>query len=309
MVFVTILLFQAFRRWGYDDPYITYQYAQNIANGVGFVFNPGERVLSTTTPLFALILAGLSLAWSNIPTLANLISAFSVALGAVFLWDLGRTWKSPAISWSGLLLYPLFPVLLRTTGSETPLFLALCLGAFVFYARKLYYPTAIFAALALLARPDGILVAGILSLDYLIRIRRPIPWAPILLYLLIIAPWLIFAFYYFGSPIPITLTTKIHQGSMAISMGYFDGAVQLFKNYYSRLNYRIEIFLILLGLVILFWRSYSDRFFRHWLTFYAWIALYFLSYSLLNVSSYFWYYAPLVPVIIGLIGLGIETIM
>lgn len=309
LVTVTLLLFRAFRGWGYDDPYITYRYAQNIINGVGFVFNPGEQVLSTTTPLFAIILAVLSPIWDNAPHLANLISAFSVALGAVFLWDLSQTWKSPAAGWASLLLYPLFPILLRTTGSETPLFLALCLGGFAFYARKLYYPTAFCAALALLTRPDGILVAGILSLDYIIRIRKPIPWGPILLFSLITAPWVAFAWVYFGSPIPITLTTKIHQGSMAIAMGYLDGAVVLFKNYYSQGNYRIEIFLILVGFAYLLWRSYRDRFFRRWLVFYGWIALYFLSYSILNVSSYFWYYAPLVPGIVGLIGLGVEAIV
>jgi hypothetical protein len=36
--------------------------------------------------------------------------------------------------------------------------------------------------------------------------------------------------------------------------------------------------------------------------------LYFLAYSVLGVSSYFWYYAPLVPGFIVLLGLGISSI-
>ena len=33
-----------------DDAYITYRYARNLADGAGFVYNPGERVLGTTPP-------------------------------------------------------------------------------------------------------------------------------------------------------------------------------------------------------------------------------------------------------------------
>src|SRR2546423_15171837 len=40
-----------------EDAYITLRYADNIAHGYGFVYNHGERVLGTTTPLFTLILA------------------------------------------------------------------------------------------------------------------------------------------------------------------------------------------------------------------------------------------------------------
>src|SRR5437762_13129041 len=41
----------------FDDAYTTLRYAANLANGSGFVYNPGERVWGTTTPLFTLLLA------------------------------------------------------------------------------------------------------------------------------------------------------------------------------------------------------------------------------------------------------------
>jgi hypothetical protein len=41
----------------FDDAYITLRYAANLIKGWGFVFNAGERVLGTTSPLFALLLA------------------------------------------------------------------------------------------------------------------------------------------------------------------------------------------------------------------------------------------------------------
>src|SRR5689334_227035 len=35
-----------------DDALISLRYAENLAQGHGFVFNPGERILGTTTPLY-----------------------------------------------------------------------------------------------------------------------------------------------------------------------------------------------------------------------------------------------------------------
>ena len=40
-----------------DDAFITMRYAANLAAGKGFVYNAGQRVLGTTSPLFALLLA------------------------------------------------------------------------------------------------------------------------------------------------------------------------------------------------------------------------------------------------------------
>ena len=44
-----------------DDAYITFRYARNIAAGLGFVYNQGEYILGTTTPLLTLILASTKL--------------------------------------------------------------------------------------------------------------------------------------------------------------------------------------------------------------------------------------------------------
>ena len=48
--------------WAYDDAYISYRYAQNLRDGHGMVYNRGEWVLGTTTPLYTAILALLGLA-------------------------------------------------------------------------------------------------------------------------------------------------------------------------------------------------------------------------------------------------------
>ncbi|HEX9091598.1 MAG TPA: hypothetical protein VF831_08915, partial [Anaerolineales bacterium] len=289
LVFVSAVIYLAFSHWGYDDPYITYRYAHNLLAGRGFVYNPGEHVLSTTTPLFTLLLALGGMFWADLPHLGILVGAASLALGGLFLWDLARSWKTPAVGWAGLLIYPFFPLLLSTLGSETPLYLTFCLGSFAFYTRQRYTGSALCAVLAVLTRPDGILLVVVLAADFILQKRRPEPWRAIVVFLACLLPWLIFAWLYFGSPLPATLAAKQHQAAMAISQGFASGFWSLVKEYARHWFYWIEAALALLGL------AYAGSGGKRWLLLLAWSALYFASYSFLGVSRYFWYYAPLVP--------------
>ena len=314
------VLYTAFSHWGYDDPFITYRYADNLARGLGFVYNPGERVLSTTTPFFTLLLAGLSHLWPDIPRLANLIGALSIPVGGLFIWDLAQSWETPAAGWAGLLLYPLFPLLLMTQSSETPLYLACCLGAYACYARRKYTWTATLAALAVLTRPDGVLVPVLLAAGFTLgpagfsgasgipprvsgwRQRlSAIPWPAVLVFLSLTLAWFIFAWSYFGTPIPATLAAKQHQGAMAISERFGPGFSTILR-WYSARHYQFMAGLAILGLVYALARR------RAWLLILAWPALYFTAYSILGVSRYFWYYAPLVPGFIVGVGLGISAL-
>lgn len=77
-----------------DDSFITYRYARNILNGHGFVYNPGERVMGTTTPLFTFLMVGLGAlsggAAAPFPWLSLGVSALADAATCVLLWRLGR---------------------------------------------------------------------------------------------------------------------------------------------------------------------------------------------------------------------------
>ncbi len=302
ILLVTAALFAGFSRWAYDDPYITYRYAENLAGGFGFVYNPGARVLSTTTPLFALLLAALNRLGADVPLTANLVSAFSLACGAVFLWDLAQSWQHPLAGWAALALYPTFPLLVSTLGSETPFYLACGLGALALYARGRYTLAAFFAAGAALARPDGLLIASVLAVDYALRVRRPIPWKPAVVLLAPLLAWTGFAWVYFGSPLPVTLAAKQNQGVMGISTRFLPGFLDLLQLYLARPNYLAAAALAGLGVAALIWRE------RRWALLLAWTLLYFAGYTALRVSGYFWYYAPLVPGLIALIGLGLAVI-
>jgi hypothetical protein len=306
---VAALLSVLLAHWAYDDPFITYRYAHNLGNGLGFVYNPGERVLSTTTPLLALLLAPFAAIGFDLHVLANLIGALSLAVGGLLLWDLARTWQTPWVGWAGLLIYPFFPLVLSTMSSETPLYLALCLAAFAGYARRRYTLTALACALAGLARPDALLVPAILAAHSLITnlsILRSsnfnrAAFQPAFIFAAILLAWAIFAWAYFGSPIPVTLAAKQSQGAMEISQKFHVGLLTIVR-YYTAWPYLLEAGLAVVGLALLAWKK------RTWLLFIAWPVSYFVAYTLLGVSRYFWYYAPLVPGFVVLVGLGLEGV-
>lgn len=296
---VALLLFWGFSAWAYDDPFITYRYARNLAHGLGFVYNPGSRVLSTTTPLFALILAVPAALGVDLLRAANLVGVASLAVGAFSLWSLAAEWKEPWVGWAALALYPFSPLLLRTLSSETPLYITLCLGAFVFYARSRYTWTAVLCALAVLTRPDGVLVPGLLALHFLLARRGRVPWQALAVFGGLVLPWFAFAWLYFGSPLPLTLLAKQQQGTLAVSRGFAPAFLDLAASHGQLWNYRLQAVLAVMGLGYLILHA------RLWGLLLSWTFLYFAAYTLLGVSSYYWYYAPLVPGFVVLVGLGL----
>jgi hypothetical protein len=98
-------------------------------------------------------------------------------------------------------------VLRRAAGMETPLFLALLVGAALAYSRERRALAAGLAAVLVWARPEGIALAAILlCADLWIRrrldLRLALPSAAAL------AAWLLFSLFYFGSPLPNSVLVK-----------------------------------------------------------------------------------------------------
>ncbi|MEW6744895.1 MAG: hypothetical protein AB1486_19240 [Planctomycetota bacterium] len=120
-VFVVGGLFELFMA---DDAFITFQYSKQLARGSGFVFNPGERVLGTTTPLFALLGAVLYVAARlEMFLLANYLSVLCITLQGFFAWALFTRLGYGAWRWIVLLLPVVnLPGELRVpgTGDELP---------------------------------------------------------------------------------------------------------------------------------------------------------------------------------------------
>ncbi len=306
---VSIALAVLFAGWRYDDPYITYRYAENLARGSGFVYNAGERVLSTTAPAFAILLAAVRAAgWPDLHAAAVFIGAVSIGVGAGAAHVLALGWGRPRAAWALLLLYPASLLLLQTLSSETPLFLALSLVALAAYARGRWMTTAIAAAAAVLVRGDGVLLVGLLCVDYLWKSRVDlragrlrVPWAALAVFAVVVGVWAIWATMYFGAPFPVTLAAKRAQGLMTISTSFFAGLSSLPRYIPEWLRWP-ELAAAAFGI----WTAVTRR--RAALLPILWIVAYIAAYSVLGVTRYFWYYAPIMPGFVLCLALGLDEI-
>ena len=207
-----------------DDPLITLTYAKNIAAGNGFVFNQGDPVLGTTTPLFALFVA----AWmALLPGVAGTaIAVWTTALCWIatiwaFYWfrdAFGIT--APAAAWIGAAIaaggwvthlgmeaYPFALLMLATAGAA--------------YGRRPLI-AGVLGGLLFLTRGEGILFFGLAALAawWVHRAResesggsllRSMPFRMALGFLIPLALWSLYATPTFGNIFPNTLAAKIAQ--------------------------------------------------------------------------------------------------
>lgn len=290
-----------------DDPFITYRYAQNLAGGTGFVYNPGERSLSTTTPLYALVLGVVGFLYSEIPTVGYWLSVISLGVCAFFVFRLVAECYGRVAGVSAGVLLLCAPGLLITLGLETNFYLALALGAILLY--RVGRATAAFAVSALLTltRNDGILLVAILATHYLYMDRARLRGGlaamidmtflrPFLVYFVILLPWLVFSTFYFGTPFPVTLGAKIAQAQSGLWDSFAIGLIKWARD---------SVWLVpqmLFGLVGAAWAIRQRSFL---LVVGAWAITHLVAYSLLGVAFYAWYIAPLVPALAVFAGVGI----
>jgi hypothetical protein len=300
------VLFAVFRYYGYDDPYITYRYAANLAAGHGFVYNPGDQTLSTTTPLYALLLALPDALGAPVPLVSNALGCLSLCAGALALWYLGQHWQTPLVGAVAAVLYPFAPLLVTSLGSEIPLFLALVLGSFLACVQRRYLLMALALALATLTRGDALVAASVAGLYVMIDQRgnlARLPWRAALLFGGIVLVWAIFGWTYFGSPLPATLAAKQQQGLLVGSQSFVQGLGTRFSYYWEIPLFRVHSLLVLIGLIGL---SGVQRYRAWWLVI-GWSIAHTIAYGILGVTSYFWYYTPLIVSSVVLIGIAVAA--
>jgi hypothetical protein len=147
-----------------DDFFITYRYSQNLAEGNGFVFNPGERVFGTTAPGMGLLL-GVGQRLTGIPVhwLGTLSTGIAlVAMALLLLSEAVERGRAPE-AWLGGSLLVASTFLWACHGAEGMVVLALLLlGARCGVERPLAAGLA--AGFAVWCRPDAVVGAGLLGL-------------------------------------------------------------------------------------------------------------------------------------------------
>ncbi len=306
IVILIALLTAAFWQYTQDDVFITYAYSRNIARGAGFVFNLGERVQGTTTPLYTLIMAGVSLVTYDLLHVGNALSALLLLLTCGLIWRFTRDYLSTTARAGIVLALAVSPIVYVSFGMETLLYCALLSGAWLAWQSNRRVGAILLAAALTWTRADGVVLGGALILiAFEFEVPRPAgegfrvrafrkAGRLAAIYALATAPWFIFAWAYFGTPLPNTFGAK--QELLHGVRFWTDGAAWWTAFYGNNPLTLLAVPLIAIGL----WRTSRIREMRPLA---VWTVLYTVGYTALNVSA-FWYYTPLIVALIVLTGFG-----
>ena len=203
-----------------DDAFITYRYAENLARGLGFVYNAGERVYGTTTPLLTLVLAGAARLGAPLPLAAL---AVNLAATAAILYAAARLLAPRAappvvVLALGLLVLAPSHAVWSVSGMETALFVALLVLGLWAYADRRWLPLGLAGGGLFLARFDGfIFVLAVVAAELWLAWRAPAEatgrWRGYAVaaaaLALVVAPWLAFAGWYFHDIVPNSVWAKL----------------------------------------------------------------------------------------------------
>jgi arabinofuranosyltransferase len=193
-----------------DDAYITYRYADNLLNGQGLVYNPGQRVFGSSTPLYVVWLAGIHSVARSVPTpdLAVRINFVFYALtivGIVFLLtSLGVSVAVSALL-AGLLAMRQSLLQASLAGMETFLFTGLLVWSLWALVTRRFRLSAWLAGLSVLARPEGLLMIVLFFTSWLAERRN---WRQLVGLFVPGLVWIAFATPYFGTPVYHSLLAK-----------------------------------------------------------------------------------------------------
>ncbi len=304
-----------------DDSYITLRTVQNLLHGKGFVYNVGERVLGTTTPLYTLLVDGISKGSGVEPvSVARGFGLFCDLLNLLLFFILASAFLRKPLFLSGIasLMYALC---WNTTVSsvllmETPFFVCLLLLTCVCSLRDTLFSRGVasaFAALSCLVRPEGaiLLFSVLVYRSFLVERRRfKIPYPELLIASIVLLPWIVFSLSYFGSPVPHSVVAK----RIAYLRPFF-GTGMSFSAHFSRIvsahymAWYVTVFFLGAGLYLV-WsggkaliRGNSPL--QIPLLF---LLTFLLSYTVANPSIFEWYLSPLEPIYVLLMFAGLQAL-
>ena len=308
-----------------DDAYITFRYARNLLAGLGPFYNPGEPVLGTTTPLYALILAALGLLTGGsaapFPLLATVVNAVADALTCALLVGLGRQLGKSRAGIASALVWAIAPwsVTFAIGGMETSVFIALGSATFYFHSKRRPISAALCASLALLTRPDALLLLIPLAVERLRQAwrpsrtgaRLPITMPELLVLVGPLVAWGALSIALYGTPIPHSLAAK----AVAYSLPREAGLVRLAQHYATPFleSQILGPWWIAVGLLVypalyfLGWLPILRRDPSSWpLVVFPWV--YFLAYAIANPLLFRWYLSPPLPIYFLGIAFGVDRL-
>jgi hypothetical protein len=292
IVLATLVVAAAFvvftdNRW--EDYYITYRTSRNLVDGHGLVYQPGEKLHTFTSPLGVLLPAAALAATGGSSDEAALalfraLCAGALATACVLLWQVTGRWQWSPLARALAAFLPLLEaktVMFSLNGMETAfmlLFIVLGVRALSGDLGRTWPALGCAWAGLMWTRPDGFVFGGVAAaawwfvrpgeLSGLTRGRI------LILYLkaaavaaALYAPWVIWAWNYYGSPIPHTILAK---GSAAHAPALADLPLHLLN---QTLFFPWQGALRGVFLPTYVWYSDWPALLRYWMHAAAWLAL------------------------------------
>ena len=304
-----------------DDAYITFRYVENILSGHGFVYNLGEPVLGTTTPFYTFMLAFitwlLTFAGAKIPVLAVGLNAILDGSTCLILWRMGAQLQSHKAGIAAAILWAFAPfsVTFSIGGLETSLYCFLLVSSVYAYLKNNTSLSAFLGSLAILTRPDAVILVGLLSLHFAVDLIKRKSWnfkKEALALLIPLSIWIITAFIMFGSPLPQSVQAKM----IAYQLPETAALIRLIQHFATpfmlhsvtgaptavAIGVILYPFLFVVGARSAF---KSDPRIAPFV-FYPWF--YFAIFAIANPLIFRWYLTPPLPAYLLFILIGIETV-
>ncbi|MEY4273952.1 MAG: hypothetical protein RL638_900 [Bacteroidota bacterium] len=242
-------------RW--EDWYITFRASKNLALGNGLVFNIGEKVMTYTSPLGTLIPAFIKylfIGYSDDYTMwiYRILCSFILSLSAYPIFKTIEYLKLNRLYYIlGILLLSLSFIIIDNTinGMES--------AFMVFFEYALIYliltkpsnynlKIGLIFACFMFSRPDGFIYAGSIILGFLLFTQLPSIQLnksnfrgliiSLTIAIFLFGPWLLWTWYYYGTPIPHTIIAK----SKSYTFEYFLNSI---LNYINNFKGSADIYL------------------------------------------------------------------
>jgi hypothetical protein len=205
------------RAFTVDDAYISFRFAENLANGHGLVYNIGERVEGYTNFLWTVLLALFHKLGAPVPAAAKVLGAIAASAALVPTFLISKRLR-PLRSAPSLAPWLLASSFLLTGyavfGLETPFFLALVLAGTELFFREEDADdprpllSGLLFALAALTRPEAPLLFGLLVIWQAGRIFERRSLIRIVAFAAPVVLHLLFRKIYYGAWLPTTLSAK-----------------------------------------------------------------------------------------------------
>lgn len=275
-----------------DDALIYLRYIRNVLEGNGLTYNVGDNFNGLTSQLNSYLVLMTVWLTENYQLSVILLSGLFM-VGACLIGGklFGRStleaiFTACVIGSTGYFY--------STFGMETTLFLFLIGLSLYLYKGDSSWFLVTLAAL-LVTRSEGVFLAVVLGVDYLLRHRRLPNWRFLLIAFLIFSIPFLFNYLYYGEILPVTGSAKIGQGQSGLW-----GDSWIFLNF----SYFVPSFLggstvagpIFIGLAVYgFCTEVRNRIAILMLVFSLLLATFYVG---LNIPNYHWYYAPFVYLVL-----------